>query len=157
MPKSLLPHEGLTLEAMLAPVRLTLLQPLFTGTILFGLYRHSTLAPRWLPENFSQLIQRKVAVTSLGFFFGLGLLRKASNSLSHLMLNNFKHDTTWNWAKEIVVVTGGSSGIGALAVQRFAEKGVKVIVLDITVPENSSQSKTTSKNASLNGSQLVLI
>lgn len=40
-------------------------------------------------------------------------------------------DDTWDWNKEVVVVTGGSGGIGAGISQRLAALGAKVIVLDI--------------------------
>lgn len=33
-----------------------------------------------------------------------------------------------------MVITGGSSGIGAVLVSRFAEKGVKVLILDRNTP-----------------------
>jgi len=38
---------------------------------------------------------------------------------------------TYDWAKEIVVVTGGSDGIGAIVVKLLAERGIKVGVLDV--------------------------
>ncbi|KAJ5937842.1 hypothetical protein N7454_004184, partial [Penicillium verhagenii] len=40
-------------------------------------------------------------------------------------------EATFDWKKEIVLVTGGSDGIGAATVQRLAERGTTVIVLDI--------------------------
>ncbi|OKP14336.1 Short-chain dehydrogenase/reductase family 16C member 6 [Penicillium subrubescens] len=38
---------------------------------------------------------------------------------------------TFDWKKEIVLVTGGSDGIGAATVLKLAERGTAVIVLDI--------------------------
>jgi hypothetical protein len=38
------------------------------------------------------------------------------------------------WNQELVVVTGGSEGIGKLLVLKFAEKNVRTIVLDIQEP-----------------------
>jgi 3-oxoacyl-ACP reductase-like protein len=48
--------------------------------------------------------------------------------------NNWQNDA-YNWNKEIVVVTGGSDGIGAKIVAMFAERGIKVVVLDIQEPK----------------------
>ncbi|CAI7628602.1 unnamed protein product [Penicillium manginii] len=45
--------------------------------------------------------------------------------------NNWVIDDTWDWKKEVIVVTGGSGGIGAGVSQRLADMGAKVIVLDI--------------------------
>lgn len=45
-------------------------------------------------------------------------------------MNNWTNDT-YDWNKEIVVVTGGSDGIGAIVVKLLAERGIKVVVLDV--------------------------
>jgi all-trans-retinol dehydrogenase (NAD+) len=59
----------------------------------------------------------------------LGLLRWANNILDWGSINNWKTDT-YAWNKEIVVVTGGSNGIGALVAEGLAKKGIRVVVLD---------------------------
>lgn len=48
--------------------------------------------------------------------------------------NNFEVDDTWDWSKEIVVVTGGSSGIGAKIISRLERDNVKVINIDLNPP-----------------------
>ena len=60
----------------------------------------------------------------------LGLLEKVSGWLDNAVSNNFKSDT-YVWSQEVVVVTGGSDGIGKIVVQLLAERGVKVAVLDV--------------------------
>jgi all-trans-retinol dehydrogenase (NAD+) len=57
-------------------------------------------------------------------------LKKISNFLDQGVYNNWKSDT-YDWRKEIVVVTGGSDGIGARIVKLLAERGITVAVLDI--------------------------
>lgn len=49
-------------------------------------------------------------------------------------MNNFVRDKTWDWRKEIVIVTGGSSGIGLEMVNRFAQLRIKTIILDVVPP-----------------------
>jgi all-trans-retinol dehydrogenase (NAD+) len=39
--------------------------------------------------------------------------------------------SSWQWDKELAVVTGGSHGIGAAVVKQLTSRGVKVAVLDI--------------------------
>ncbi|KAJ5765634.1 short-chain dehydrogenase [Penicillium odoratum] len=39
--------------------------------------------------------------------------------------------TQFHWKKEIILVTGGSGGIGAAAVQRLATRGSKIVVIDV--------------------------
>lgn len=140
MPKSLLPREGLTMEALFAPIRLTLLEPLLMGPLLLGLHRHPTFAAKWLPPNVFKVVSSTHLLRGLGILFGIGLLRRVNNKLSKLVLNNFRKDTSWDWTKEIVVVTGGSGGIGASVVRMFAEKNIKVIILDVLAPPTSTKS-----------------
>ena len=45
-------------------------------------------------------------------------------------MNNYSNDV-YDWKKEVVVVTGGSDGIGAIVVKLLAEREVKVAVLDV--------------------------
>jgi NADP-dependent 3-hydroxy acid dehydrogenase YdfG len=44
----------------------------------------------------------------------------------------------WDWQREVVVVNGGSSGIGALIVSQLAEYGIKVVILDAKPPEQTT-------------------
>jgi hypothetical protein len=63
-----------------------------------------------------------------------GLLCKFNAYLSRRALNSPVDKDSWDWDKEIVVVTGGSSGIGAAIVRVFAGQGIKTISLDICRP-----------------------
>ncbi|KAJ5554179.1 hypothetical protein N7513_004138 [Penicillium frequentans] len=63
----------------------------------------------------------------------LGLLWVAyqvNRYLSRQALNNGVQ-AAFDWQKEVVLVTGGSDGIGAATVQKLAGRGTSVIVLDI--------------------------
>lgn len=65
----------------------------------------------------------------------LALLRRINSWATRRKENNYVTDGSWDWTKEIVVVTGGSSGIGWSITSRLAARGVKVIVLDIVEPQ----------------------
>jgi NADPH:quinone reductase-like Zn-dependent oxidoreductase len=45
-------------------------------------------------------------------------------------LNNWTKDT-YDWDKEIVLITGGAGGIGGHVVRLLAERGIKVVVMDV--------------------------
>lgn len=52
--------------------------------------------------------------------------------------NNWQNDV-YDWSKEIVLVTGGSDGIGAKIVELLAERGIKVVILDLQKPKFISE------------------
>lgn len=142
----MLPREGLTLEAAFAPVRLTVLQPFLSGAVILAASQSRALETRWpslaklswsgvKPIDALRRLRSTRTLTCLGVFFVVGILRKLNRLLSRLVLNNFNTDTTWDWPKEVVVITGGSGGIGGMMAQRFAEKNATVISLDIAPPK----------------------
>jgi hypothetical protein len=59
-----------------------------------------------------------------------GLFNRANSWLNGRVTNNWSNDE-YVWSREVVVVTGGSDGIGKIVVQLLAEKGIKVAVLDV--------------------------
>jgi all-trans-retinol dehydrogenase (NAD+) len=61
-------------------------------------------------------------------------MRSVSKFLDKGVLNNWKNDA-YDWDKEIVLVTGGSDGIGAIVVKMLTAKGIKVAILDIQTPK----------------------
>jgi hypothetical protein len=75
-----------------------------------------------------------------------GLLIRINRNLSRRALNNAT-PAVFNWDKEIVVVTGGSGGIGATIVKQLAARGTKVVVLDI-IPLTFEPGESSSKPSS---------
>jgi hypothetical protein len=61
---------------------------------------------------------------------GVGIAWQVNRVLSSRALNNGV-DSKFDWKKEIVVVTGGSGGIGAETVKKLARGETHVVVLDI--------------------------
>ncbi|KAJ5167009.1 uncharacterized protein N7482_005790 [Penicillium canariense] len=68
------------------------------------------------------------------FLWGVGILYQTNKWLSRCYLNALTGNSAWDWKKEIVILTGGSSGIGAAVASRLAKNGTKVIILDIQPP-----------------------
>ena len=48
------------------------------------------------------------------------VLRKAHGILTQAVVNNFSRDS-YDWRREVVVVTGGSGGLGDLLVRKLAK------------------------------------
>lgn len=83
----------------------------------------------------------------------LGLLWVAyqvNRYLSRQALNNGVQ-AAFDWQKEIVLVTGGSDGIGAATVQKLAGRGTSVIVLDIRPLTYDARENLLSRNLKIYG------
>ncbi|KAF3161851.1 hypothetical protein EYR41_011990 [Orbilia oligospora] len=50
--------------------------------------------------------------------------------------NNWVTDDKYDWEKEVVMITGGSGGLGEQMAIQFAEKGVTVVVVDVNPVRN---------------------
>jgi hypothetical protein len=126
-----LPRERLTLEALFSPLKI-FLQPLVTGGLLVIL--------NWQPEKLNwwsgsvQSARGHGAQTWCAVLLGVGILYQTNRWLSRRYLNAFTAASKWDSTKELVVITGGSSGIGAAVTSRLANDGTKVIILDIQPP-----------------------
>lgn len=115
----ILPREGLYIDPIVKYLRKTLFHPLFTLGCLYLLHgaRLSAAIPY---EKSAQLIA------------GTSVFLWLNDWLSAKSRNNWVIDNSWDWKKELVVVTGGSGGIGGGVTQRLAAMGAQVVVLDIT-------------------------
>lgn len=79
-------------------------------------------------------------VKALKWCLAFGVTGAVNRKLNQVALNGGRwgsETARWNWNKEVAVVTGGCSGIGALVVKGLVGRGVKVAVLDINdLPAN---------------------
>ncbi|KAG5969449.1 hypothetical protein E4U58_001451 [Claviceps cyperi] len=73
------------------------------------------------------------ATRALQVLLGVGILRALSRGAGSMAANSWRPTAApgWDWPKEIAVVTGGCSGIGACIVGRLVERGVRVAVIDV--------------------------
>lgn len=85
--------------------------------------------------NLSKSQRAQGVATAVGV---LVLLSPLSRWLSWRSANNGDTLNRWNPATELVVVTGGSSGIGAKIVQMLEAENIKVIILDINSPSGKN-------------------
>lgn len=88
------------------------------------------LAAKYTTKGQDLASTRPNALKWLRVAVALSLFSRVRDFLDRGTVNNWTNDT-YDWKKEVVVVTGGSDGIGASVVKQLAEKGVKVVVMDI--------------------------
>ena len=122
--KGWLPREGFHADVLGGLAKKTLLHPL----LIHPLYLYFALAPRG-----RQIIsERPRLFKSIRLLAILAALRAINNWLNKRSLNNSATDNYgWDQDKELVIVTGGSDGIGSRIVQGLAERNIRVVVLDV--------------------------
>ena len=115
-------HPGLTGDPIGRFVKKTALNPFFP--LLF------ILAARYTKKGSDLSILHHTAYSRIQTLFYFGLVRWISGYFDAGLLNNWTKDV-YAWDKEIVLITGGAGGIGGNVVKLLAEKGVKVVVMDV--------------------------
>lgn len=117
-----LPREGFTSQPLGGFLKKTALNPAFTLIFI--------LLARYTKKGSDLAILHETAYSRLRKLFYFGLLRWASGYLDAGVLNNWTSGD-FDWKKEIVLITGGSGGIGGQVVKLLAEKKITVVVLDV--------------------------
>ncbi|OQE25224.1 hypothetical protein PENSTE_c006G04062 [Penicillium steckii] len=67
-------------------------------------------------------------------FVGLLALYYIHSKLSEKVVNNFQVSEPWVAANELVLLTGGSGGIGRQIMEDLSYNGVRVVILDVKQP-----------------------
>ncbi|KAJ5638323.1 hypothetical protein N7490_008202 [Penicillium lividum] len=96
--------------------------------------QYAQIALTRLPGSAQQLLQNPIAQKAAGAALALGVLRSINNSLTQRALNNWVSSDPWNPSRELILLTGGCSGIGKQVMEDLARTGVRVIIFDITEP-----------------------
>lgn len=88
---------------------------------------------QWLGQVLSeQSIER--FISALKWLAALGVVKAANSRLNEWALNNWRWGSVakqWEWAREVAIITGGSSGIGLEVVKQLRRRGIKIAVFDI--------------------------
>ena len=127
----MLPREGFYVDPLAKLLRWTLFNQLLTLPAWALLYSSRyVLASE--PTEKATLGIVSTLMTFLLVLSSYGLWLSFNTYMTVGLLNNWVGDDSWDWGKEIVVVTGGSSGIGASIVQQLVDRnpGTSVVVVD---------------------------
>lgn len=121
--KGVIPREGIHADILGSLIKKTILNPLLTiPLVLYARYTYQGRGIAFLHQSKHKAL-KAIAV--------LGAIRVISNWLSRRAVNNALTDKSYDWSKELVMVTGGSDGIGKQITLMLASKGIKVVVVDI--------------------------
>lgn len=117
------------------PVKLAISDPRATGALLLAILYYPEKLRSILPDKIYPVVTSERFISGLKVLLGLGVLRAVNNKLSQCVLNNWKNNAKFVKSQEVVLVTGGCSGIGMLMATEFAKMGTKVAVMDLAPPK----------------------
>lgn len=136
-------REGVNIDSVTRPIS-KVFNYKTTVPIALGLSLEPILS-RWAPSLLQQLSQNETASKFLRFAAEHANLRRpawiaaavtlayAFNSyLTRKVTNNWVEDATYDFDREIVLITGGSSGIGASVAQEFLKRNrrTRLVIVD---------------------------
>lgn len=123
------------LRLLTAPLKLALFDPRVTAPLLIALLYYPEKLYELLPTTLHPLIASPALIKTLEVCLSLGILGGVNKKLSQWTANNWKKDAKFVKDQELVLISGGCSGIGQLMAEDFARRGVKVVVLDLNKPK----------------------
>lgn len=99
-----------------------------------SLLQYTQTALASLPEPAQALLRNSTAQKTFAGLGALILARATNRFISQCALQNWTTNSAWNAANELVLLTGGTSGIGKQVMEDLSKSGVRVVILDINEP-----------------------
>jgi hypothetical protein len=87
-----------------------------------------------LPPAFQNVLLHPLAPKAFLVLLTLAILRQTNRALTSWSMNNGERVEKWDNNREVVLLTGGCSGIGKQMVLDLAKKRVRVVIVDIQEP-----------------------
>lgn len=88
-----------------------------------------------LPPNIQRALVNPYVKKGVSLLVALKLVKGLSGYLSRRAQNSWLRIDQWDPSRELVVLTGGCSGIGKQIMQDLSRKNVTVVILDINEPD----------------------
>lgn len=140
-------NRATALKVLSAPVKLVFTDFRLQIPILLALIYYPDKLKEILPDKVYPWIASAQFLRGLQVLLGLNVTRLINKKLSQYVMNNWKRDAKFINSKEIVLITGGSSGIGELVALDFAKRGVKVVSLDVNPPTKAQRELAPSQKS----------
>ncbi|KAJ9295978.1 hypothetical protein DTO271G3_5553 [Paecilomyces variotii] len=101
------------------------------GGLLRQFYR---LALSYLPEQAQVILQLPLVKKTLLIVLAIGVLRHINRTLNYWSTNNWRRAKPFRAHRELVLISGGSSGIGKEVMLDLAKRGIRVVIADLAEP-----------------------
>lgn len=118
----------------MALVQIPSLKTSITGSLLVVLLYFPQQLQSLLPTALHAVIASSRTITCLKAYFAFRCLQHLNYYLSDQVLNNWKNDA-WRTGEEVVLITGGSGGMGEKMAIALSKSSKAVIILDIQPPK----------------------
>ncbi|KAL0932218.1 short chain dehydrogenase [Colletotrichum truncatum] len=122
-------REGFTIDVIAQWVRKSILNPFLIIPIAGYLAASSRSHGKTIISGLGAgKLQQMVYLAALA-----SVVLSTTDYLNKWSANNWVTDKTWDWDNEIIVVTGGSSGIGASIIQHILSRNPKatIVIVDL--------------------------
>lgn len=139
-------REGFTIDFVAAGVKKWLLNPVVSVPVALSVSWEPILSRIWsrLDQHAStSLFSGAQYVSQIAAF--IGVLIYLNDYLNKQSANNWTSPSKWDWNEEVVLITGGSGGIGAAIAQQLIARNARtqIVILDLVplswVPPPSSR------------------
>ncbi|KAF5583051.1 pectate lyase 1 [Fusarium subglutinans] len=97
----------------------------------------ATIAIEWLTWIASSVMTTNLFRFLIGTIGTISICFIINKILNRIVLYKSSTAQPWDWSKEIVLITGGSGGIGSEMVNKFSRKNIKVVSFDIHPPKST--------------------
>lgn len=92
------------------------------------------LALSYLPEQAQAILELPLVKKTLLVVLAIGVLRHINRTLNYWSTNNWRRAKPFRAHRELVLISGGSSGIGKEVVLDLAKRGIRVVIADLAEP-----------------------
>ncbi|CAG8237219.1 unnamed protein product [Penicillium salamii] len=117
-----------------------------------SLLEYTQTALSVLPEPAQALLRNPTAQKTIAGVGAFILARAANQFLSRCAHQNWTVNSAWNPQAELILLTGGTSGIGKQVMEDLSKTGVRVVILDINEPNFTLPSNVSFYKANITNS-----